>query len=92
MLKTKAEFMAQSIVSGTIEQVKEQLSLLSQFKDSFVKVRNGIDGKGEEEFDNNVSDLLGELPCMKKRRTMICDGPSSEISNLGDTPTTKSNK
>ena len=89
MLKTKAELMAQSVDSGTIEQVKEQLSLLSQFKDSFVKVRNGIDGKGEEEFDNNVNDLLGELPFMKKRRTMICDGPSSEVSNLGDTPTTK---
>ena len=92
MLKTKAELMAQSVDSGTIEQVKEQLSLLSQFKDSFVKVRNGINGKGEEEFDNNVNDLHGELPFMKKRRTMICDGPTSDISNLGDTPTTKSNK
>jgi hypothetical protein len=92
ILKTKAELMAQSIDSGTIKQVKEQLSLLSQFKDSFVKVRNGIDGKGEEEFDNNVNDLLGELPFMKKRHTMTCDGPGSDVSNLGDTPTTKSNK
>jgi len=66
--------------------------LLSQFKDSFVKVRNSIDGKGEEEFDNNVNDLLGELPFMKKRCTMICDGPGSEVSNLGDTPTTLTNK
>lgn len=76
MLKTKAQLMAQSIDSGTIEQVKEQLSLLSQFKESFVKVRNGIDGKGEEDFDNNVNDLLGELPFMKKRRTTI-DEPGS---------------
>ncbi len=87
MLTAKAELMAQSIDSGTIEQVKEQLSLLSQFKDSFVKVRNGIDGKGEEEFDNNVNDLLGELPFMKKRR-MICEGPGSSVSNLVDTPST----
>ena len=82
MPKTKDELMAQSIDSGTIEQVKEQLSLLSQFKDSFVKVRNTIDGKGEEEFDNNVNDLLGELPFMKKRRAMIGDGPDSEVSDL----------
>ena len=76
MLNTKAQLMAQSIDSGTIEQVKEQLSLLSQFKESFVKVRNGIDGKGEEDFDNNVNDLLGELPFMKKRRRTI-DEPGS---------------
>ena len=72
--------------------MKMQLSLLSQFKDSFVKVQNGINVKGEEEFDNNVNDLLGELPFMKKRRMMICDGRGSDVSNLGDTPTTKSNK
>jgi hypothetical protein len=90
MLKSKAQLMAQSIDSGTIEQVKEQLSLLSQFKESFVKVRNGIDGKGEEDFDHNVNDLLGELPFMKKRRRII-DGPGSEISNLGDTPATLNN-
>ena len=76
MLKTKAQLMAQSIDSGTIEQVQEQLSLLSQFKESFVKVRNGIDGKGEEDYDNNVNDLLGELPFMKKRRRTI-DEPGS---------------
>jgi hypothetical protein len=76
--------MAQSIDSGTIDQVKEQLSLLAQFKESFVNVRNGINGKGEEEFDNNVNDLLGELPFMKKRRAMIGDGdgPGSEVSDL----------
>ena len=90
MLQSKAELMAQSIDSRTIDQVKEQLSLLAQFKESFVKVRNGIDGKGEETFDQNMNELLSELPFMKKRR-IICDGVESEISNLGDTPTTKSN-
>ncbi len=64
ILKTKAQLIAQSIDLGTIEQVKDQLSLLSQFKESFVKVWNGIDGKGEEEFNNNVNDLLEELPFM----------------------------
>ncbi len=93
MLKTKADLMVQSIDSGTIEQVKEQLSLLSQFKESFVKVRNDIDGKGEEEFDNNFNELLEELPFMKKRRRMVsADVPGSDVSNLADTPMTKSNK
>ena len=84
MMTSKAQLMAQSIDSGTIDQVKEQLSLLAQFKESFVNVRNGINGKGEEEFDNNVNDLLGELPFMKKRRAMIGDGdgPGSEVSDL----------
>jgi hypothetical protein len=90
LLQSKAELMAQSMDSGTIDQVKEQLTLLAQFKESFVKVRNGIDRKGEETFDQNVNELLSELPFMKKRR-IICDGVESEISNLGDTPTTKSN-
>jgi hypothetical protein len=50
MLESKAQLMAQTIDSGTIDQVKEQLALLSQFKDSFVKVQNRIDGKGEDDF------------------------------------------
>ncbi len=66
MLQSKAQLMAQTINLGTIKQVKEQLVLLSQFKESFVKVRNGIDGKGEEELDENVNDLLLELQFMKK--------------------------
>jgi hypothetical protein len=82
MMTSKAQLMAQSIDSGTIDQVKEQLSLLAQFKESFVNVRNAINGKGQEEFDNNVNDLLGELPFMKKRRAMIGDGPGSEVSDL----------
>jgi hypothetical protein len=90
MLQLKAELMAQSIDLGTIDQVKEQLTLLSQFKESFIKVRNGINGMGEETFNQNVNDLLSELPFIKKRR-IIGDGVESEISNLADTPTTKSN-
>jgi hypothetical protein len=51
MLASKAQLMAQTINSGTIDQVKEQLVLLSQFKDSYVKVQNRIHGQGEADYD-----------------------------------------
>jgi len=91
MLESKAQLMAKTIDSGTIDQVKEQLALLSQFKDSFVKVQNRhIGGKGEDDFDQTTHDLLLELPFMKKRRILGAD-TNSEISNLNDSQTTKSN-
>ncbi len=90
MLESKAQLMAQTIDSGTIDQVKEQLALLSQFKDSFAKVQNHIDGKEEDDFDQTAHDLLLELPFMKKRRILGAD-TNSEITNLNDTQTTKSN-
>jgi len=90
MLESKAQLMAQTIDSGTIDQVKEQLVLLSQFKDSFVKVHNRIDGKGEDDFDQTAHDLLSELPFMKKRRILGAD-TNSEITNLNHSQTTKSN-
>jgi hypothetical protein len=90
MLESKAQLMAQTIDSGTIDQVKEQLALLSQFKDSFIKVQNRIDGKGEDDFDQTAHDLLSELPFMKKWRILGAD-TNSEITNLNDSQTTKSN-
>jgi len=81
MLESKAQLMAQTIDSGTIDQVEKQLALLSQFKESFVKVQNRIDGKGEDDFDQTAHELLLELPFMKK----CCidgAGTNSEISNL----------
>ena len=70
MLSSKAKLMAQTVDSGTIDQVKEQLSLLSQFKDLYVKVQNRIHGRqqGEDDFDQTAHDLLLELPFLKKRR------------------------
>jgi hypothetical protein len=90
MLESKAQLMAQTINSGAIDQVKEQLALLSQFKDSFIKVQNRIDGKGEDDVDQTAHDLLSELPFMKKRRILGAD-TNSEITNLNDSQTTKSN-
>jgi hypothetical protein len=90
MLESKAQLMAQTIDSGTIDQVKEQLALLSQFKDSFIKVQNRIDGKGEDDFDQTAHDLLSELPFMKKWCILGAD-TNSEITNLNDSQTTKSN-
>ncbi len=77
----EAQLMAQTINSGTTDQVKEQLALLSQFKDSFVKVQNHIDGKGEDDFDQTAHDLLSELSFMKKRHILGAD-TNSEITNL----------
>jgi len=90
MLQSKAQLMAQTIDSGTIDQVKEQLTLLSQFKDSFVKVQNRIDGKGEDDYDQTAHDLLSELPFLKKRRILDADN-NSEVDNINDSQTRKSN-
>jgi hypothetical protein len=90
MLQSKAQLVAQTIDSGAVDQVKEQLALLSQFKDSFVKVQNRINGKGEDDFDQTAHDLLSELPFLKKRRIFDTDN-NSEIANLNDSQTTKSN-
>jgi hypothetical protein len=90
MLSSKAKLMAQTVDSGTINQVKEQLSLLSQFKDSYVKVQNRIHGQGEDDFDQTAHDLLSELPFLKKRR-VGGNGSTSEISNLVDSPMTNGN-
>jgi len=84
MLESKVQLMAQTIDSGTIDQVKEQLALLSQFKDSCVKVQNHIDSKGEDDFDQTAHDLLSELPFMKKRR-ILGAGTNSEITNTHST-------
>jgi hypothetical protein len=90
MLSSKAKLMAQTVDSGTIDQVKEQLSLLSQFKDSYVKVQNRIHGQEEDDFDQTAQDLLSELPFLKKRR-VGGNGSTSEISNLVDSPMTNGN-
>jgi len=69
MMKSKAQLMAQTIDSGAIDQVKEQLTLLAQFKDSFVHVQNRLTGgRGEDDYDQTAHDLLSELPFLKKRR------------------------
>ncbi len=69
MVSSKAQLMVQTIDSGTIDQVKEQLTLLAQFKDSYVRVQNRIHGgQGQADFDQTAHDLLSELPFLKKRR------------------------
>ena len=62
----------------------------SQFKNSFVKVQNHIDGKGEDDFDQTAHDLLSELPFLKKRHILDADY-NSEKANLNDSQTRKSN-
>ena len=92
MLESKAKLMAQTIDSGTIDQVKEQLALLSQFKDSFVNIQNRTDGDGENKYDETAHDLLSELPFMKKRRMLAATHTCTnlEMSNLDDSHTTTS--
>jgi hypothetical protein len=90
MLASKAQLMAQTIDSGTIDQVKEQLLLLAQFKDPYVNVQNCIRGQGEADYDQTAHDLLLELPFMKKRR-MHTSRHSSDLSNAGDSLMTNGN-
>ncbi len=60
--------MAQMIDSGAIDQVKEQLLLLTQFKESYIHVQDcATGGKGEDDYDQAAHDLLSELPFLKKR-------------------------
>jgi hypothetical protein len=52
MMNSKAQLMAQTIDSGAINQVKEQLSLLVQFKELFIRVQDRVTGgKGEDDYD-----------------------------------------
>ena len=65
MMSSKAQLMAQTIDSGTMDQVKEQLTLLTQFKDSYVSVQKIHEGQGQADFDQTEHDLLSELPFLK---------------------------
>ena len=47
MLKSNSQLMAQTFDLGAIDQVNEQLSLLAQFKDSYIRVQDRVIG-GEE--------------------------------------------
>ena len=78
IMKSKAQLMAQTIDSGAIDQVKEQLLLLAQFKESYIRVQDRVTGgKGEDDYDQTAHDLLSELPFLKKRRL---DGTSDTLS------------
>jgi hypothetical protein len=78
MMNSKAVLMAQTINSGAIDQVKEQLSLLVQFKESYICVQDSATGgKGEDDYDQTAHDLLLELPFLKKRQV---DGNSDTLS------------
>ncbi len=91
MLASKAQLMAQTVDSGTIDQVKEQLLLLSQFKESYVKVQNRINGQGEDDFDQTAHDLLSELPFLKKRRVGGNDSIVGSSNSVADFPMTNGN-
>jgi hypothetical protein len=83
MMKSKAQLMAQTVDSGAIDQVKEQLSLLAQFKESFIRVQDRVTGgKGEDDYDQTAHDLLSELPFLKKRRL---DGNLESLSTSTST-------
>jgi hypothetical protein len=78
MMNSKAQLMAQRIDSRAIDHVKEQLSLLAQFKESYIRVQDCVTGgKGEDDYDQTAHDLLSELPFLKKRRL---DGNSDSVS------------
>jgi hypothetical protein len=66
MMSAKTALMKQALVSGVVEQAKEQLNLLKEFKSSFDNVSS--QGDATLDYDKAVHDLLMQLPCMKKRR------------------------
>jgi hypothetical protein len=82
MMASKAQLMAQTIGSGMINQVKEQLALLVQFKELYVNVQDRIHGQGQADFDQTVHDLLSEIPFLKKRR--LHGAASSNLLNASD--------
>ncbi len=63
MMMTKAALMEQSHYLQNLKGVRDQLDMLKEFKSSFVS-RNG-----DNEYNDTVCDLLGELPIMKKRKS-----------------------
>ena len=65
LILAKIALMEQALVSGDVEQAKEQLNLLKEFKSSF----DNVSAQGDEasEYDKAVHELLMQLPCMKKR-------------------------
>ena len=66
MISAKTALMEQALVSGAVEQAKEQLNLLKEFKSSFDNV--STQGDAASEYDKAAHELLMQLPCMKKRR------------------------
>ncbi len=58
--------MEQALASGVVEQAKEQLNLLKEFKSLFDKVSS--QGDTASNYDKAAHNLLMQLPCMKKRR------------------------
>jgi hypothetical protein len=68
MMSSKAKLMAETINSGTIDQVREQMMLLQQFKESFVNVQDQVNGgQGQMDHHQTALDLICELPFLKKR-------------------------
>jgi hypothetical protein len=78
MMNSKAQSMAQTIDSGVIDHVMEQLLLLAQFKEAYICVQDRVTGgKREDEYDQTAHDLLSEMPFLKKRRL---DGNLDSVS------------
>ena len=52
MLLSEAQLMVQTVDSRTINQVTDQLTLLAQFKKSYINVQDRIHrGRGQADFD-----------------------------------------
>ncbi len=64
MMSAKTALMEQVLVRGVVEQAKEQLNLLKEFKSSFDNVSS--QGDATSDYDKAAHVLLMQLPCMKK--------------------------
>ena len=80
MISAKTALMEQALVSGAVEQAKEQLNLLKEFKSSFDNV--SAQGDAASEYDKAAHELLMQLPCMKKRRADRGDRDSTSNASV----------
>ena len=64
--EAKTALMEQALSMGKVEEVKEQLHLLKEFKESITNVEEN--GEDASEFDKAANELIGQLPFMQQRR------------------------
>jgi hypothetical protein len=64
--EAKAALMQQAVTMGKVEEVKQQLHLIKEFKDSMDNVE--VNGDNASEFDKATAELLGQLPFIQSRR------------------------
>ena len=74
--EAKTALMEQALSMGKVEEVKEQLHLLKEFKESITNVEEH--GEDASEFDKAANELIGQLPFMQQRRSKAMTNTDDE--------------